>query len=54
MAVTRLKRKERVNKTVAKQRLASLVQHGKRVMVASPYKGESGIILDHVPGIDTK
>jgi hypothetical protein len=33
MAVTRLKRKERVNKTVAKQRNASLVLHGKRVLV---------------------
>lgn len=52
MAVTRLKRKERVNKTVAKQRNASLVLHGKRVLVASPYKEESGIILDYVPGVD--
>lgn len=54
MAITRLKRKERVNKTVAKQRNASLVLHGKRIMVASPYKEESGIILDYVPGVDDK
>ena len=52
MAVTRLKRKERVNKTVAKQRTAALKLHGKRVLVASPYKEESGIILDYVPGIN--
>lgn len=52
MAVTRLKRKERVNKTVSKQRTANLKLHGSRVLVASPYKEESGIILDYVPGID--
>jgi hypothetical protein len=54
MAVTRLKRKERVNRTVAKLRTANLKLHGKRVLVASPYKEESGIILDYVPGIDGK
>ena len=54
MAVTRLKRKERVNKTVSKQRTANLKLYGARVLVASPYKEESGIILDYVPGIDNK
>ncbi|MFM9945802.1 MAG: hypothetical protein ACKVQB_11290 [Bacteroidia bacterium] len=52
MAVTRLKRKERVNKTVAKRRTADLKLFGARVLVASPYKEESGIILDYVPGVD--
>lgn len=52
MAVTRLKRKERVNKVVAKQRTASLKLHNKRVMVKSPYKDESGIILDSIPELD--
>jgi len=54
MAVTRLKRKERVNKSVSKQRTANLILHGKRILVASPYKEESGIILDYVPGVDNK
>ena len=52
MAVTRLKRKERVNKTVAKRRTTNLKLQGKRVLVASPYKEVSGIILDYVPGVN--
>ena len=52
MADTRLKRKERVNKVVAKQRTASLKLLNKRVMIKSPYKNESGIILDSIPEIE--
>jgi hypothetical protein len=46
MAVTRLKRKTRRNKTRAKQRTANIKALRKIVYIKSPYKGESGIILE--------
>lgn len=46
MAVTRLKRKTRRNKTRSKQRTATLAGLRKVVYIKSPYKGESGIVID--------
>ena len=46
MAVTVLKRKEKRNKIKAKQRLAAIKEVKKIVYVKSPFKGESGIVLE--------
>jgi hypothetical protein len=46
MAVTVLKRKNRRNKTRAKQRTQVITGLRKVVYIKSPYKGESGIILE--------
>jgi len=46
MAVTRLERKARRNKTKAKERIKSIKRSIRRNFVASPYKEESGIILE--------
>jgi predicted flap endonuclease-1-like 5' DNA nuclease len=45
MAVTRLERKARRNKTKAKERTLAIKRNIRRNFVASPYKEESGIIL---------
>ncbi|MCB9261663.1 MAG: hypothetical protein H6607_04745 [Flavobacteriales bacterium] len=46
MTVTRLERKARRNKTKAKERTAAIKRNIKRVYIKSPFKEESGIILD--------
>lgn len=46
MAVTRLERKARRNKTKAKERTLAIKRNIRRNYVASPYKEESGIILE--------
>ena len=46
MAVTRLERKARRNKTKAKARTAAIKRNIRRNYVASPNKEESGIILE--------
>ena len=46
MAVTRLERKARRNKSRAKVRVANLKRFQTRVYVESPNKGESGVVLD--------
>lgn len=46
MAVTVLKRKTRRNKSRAKLRTATISSLQKIVYIKSPYKGESGIILE--------
>lgn len=46
MAVTRLKRKERRNKTTARVRVENIKLHKSRLFVKSPYADESGIILE--------
>jgi len=46
MAVTRLERKARRNKTRAKERTLAIKRNIRRTFVESPYKAESGIILE--------
>jgi hypothetical protein len=46
MAVTRLKRKERRNKTTARVRVENIKLHKSRLFVKSPYEEISGIILE--------
>ena len=46
MAVTRLERKARRNKTKAKERTLAIKRNIRRNFVASPYKEESGVILE--------
>ncbi|MBO6518163.1 MAG: hypothetical protein JJ975_16630 [Bacteroidia bacterium] len=46
MAVTRLERKARRNKTRAKERTLAIKRNIRRNFVKSPYKEESGIILE--------
>ncbi|MFT5513010.1 MAG: putative flap endonuclease-1-like 5' DNA nuclease [Bacteroidia bacterium] len=46
MAVTRLERKARRNKTKAKERTLAIKRNIRRNFVASPYKGESGVVLE--------
>jgi predicted flap endonuclease-1-like 5' DNA nuclease len=46
MAVTRLERKARRNKTKAKERIASIKRNIRKVTIASPYKEESGIVME--------
>lgn len=46
MAVTRLERKARRNKTRAKERTLAIKRNIRRNFVKSPYKDESGIILE--------
>jgi hypothetical protein len=46
MTVTRLKRKNRRNKTRAKDRTATLSQLRKVVYIKSPYKGVSGEVIE--------
>jgi hypothetical protein len=48
MAVTVLKRKTRKNKSRAKERTAKISALQQIVYIKSPYKGESGIILEDV------
>lgn len=46
MAVTRLERKARRNKSRAKERTLAIKRNIRRNFVASPYKEESGVILE--------
>jgi len=46
MAVTRLQRKERRNKTRARVRTENIKLHKSRVFIKSPYADVSGIIID--------
>lgn len=46
MGVTRLKRKEAKIRTRAEQRVKTIKRLKNVVTVKSPYKGESGIILE--------
>lgn len=46
MAVTRLERKARKNKSRAKDRTLAIKRNVKRLYIKSPYKDESGIILE--------
>ena len=51
MAVTRLERKGRKNKTVAKVRVATIKRLKSKVTVESEYKEESGIIVGNVADV---
>ena len=46
MAVTRLKRKARKNKTVVNQNKTMMKNNSRRVTIPSPYKGVSGEIIE--------
>ena len=46
MAVTRLKRKEAKNRSRAQVRTANLKRLNHKHNIPSPYKGESGIVLE--------
>lgn len=46
MAVTRLKRKDRRNKTVALQKKQIRKERAKKVYVKSPFKGVSGVVIE--------
>ncbi|HEY1046998.1 MAG TPA: spore protein [Bacteroidia bacterium] len=46
MAVTRLKRKDRRNKEMTRVRKTNLKNVNKMLYIQSPYKGESGIVLE--------
>ena len=46
MAVTRLKRKDRRNKTVALNKKQIRKERAKKVFIKSPFKGVSGIIIE--------
>ncbi|MGC6414014.1 MAG: hypothetical protein ACON5K_04855 [Bacteroidia bacterium] len=46
MAVTRLKRKEAKNRSRATVRVKTIKRLKEVVNIASPYKGESGIIIE--------
>lgn len=46
MGVTRLKRKERRNKTTARVRVENIKLNKSRIFIKSPYADESGIIID--------
>jgi hypothetical protein len=48
MGVTRLERKGRKNKTVAKERVATIKRLKSKITVESPYKDESGIVIGTV------
>ncbi len=51
MGVTRLERKGRKNKTVAKVRVATIKRMKTKVTVESPFKAESGVIVGDVTDI---
>ncbi len=54
MAVTRLQRKERRNKTRARVRTENIKLHKSRVFIKSPYADVSGIIIDeNAPAVET-
>jgi hypothetical protein len=46
MGVTRLKRKEAKNRSKSSLRVKTIKRLKEYVKIASPYKGESGIILE--------
>ncbi|MBI1305566.1 MAG: hypothetical protein GC181_03000 [Bacteroidetes bacterium] len=46
MTVTRLERKARRNKTRAKERVKEIKRNVSRIFIKSPYKDESGVILE--------
>lgn len=48
MGVTRLERKGRKNKTVAKQRVATIKRLKSKITVESPNKEESGVVIGTV------
>ena len=48
MGVTRLERKGRKNKTVAKVRVATIKRLKTKITVESPFKEESGVIVGDV------
>lgn len=48
MGVTRLERKGRKNKTVAKERVATIKRLKSKITVESPYKDDSGIVIGTV------
>jgi hypothetical protein len=51
MAVTRLERKGRKNKTVAKERVATIKRLRTKDTTASPFKEESGVIIGTVADV---
>jgi len=51
MGVTRLERKGRKNKTVAKVRVATIKRLKTKITVESPYKEESGVIVGDVADV---
>lgn len=51
MGVTRLERKGRKNKTVAKVRVATIKRMKTKVTVESPFKDESGVIVGDVTDV---
>lgn len=46
MAVTRLERKAQKNKSRAKDRIDQLKRNSRRIFIKSPFKDESGIVLE--------
>jgi RIO-like serine/threonine protein kinase len=48
MGVTRLERKGRKNKTVAKVRVATIKRLRTKLSVPSPFKAESGVVVGDV------
>lgn len=54
MGVTRLERKGRKNKTVAKVRVATIKRLKSKITVESPNKEESGIIIGDVMDVLSK
>lgn len=53
MGVTRLERKGRKNKTVAKVRTATIKRLKSKITVESPLKEESGVIIGDVKSVLT-
>lgn len=51
MGVTRLERKGRKNKTVAKQRVQTIKRLKSKVTIESPYKEESGVVIGEVADV---
>lgn len=51
MGVTRLERKGRKNKTVAKTRVATIKRLRSKVTIESPLKEESGIVIGDVADV---
>ena len=48
MGVTRLERKGRKNKTVAKERVATIKRLKSKITIKSPKKEESGVVIGNV------
>lgn len=54
MGVTRLERKGRKNKTVAKERVATIKRLRTKITIESPFKEESGMVIGDVAEVLAK